>query len=321
MAREEVSIRADRGSIAAGQDVIIGLPYDQLPAVLAAARQPWDELSEAQRAVIIGLEGRLGGVAQRAIYGFFLDLGEAEVSLEQLPQRLAEMAEDYKRLKARTTVSPDDLPEVATLKAEADAALDAGERERAETLLTQLRDLKQAAAQKRRAAAETLLAAENRDLLEAAGYEASLGDLAMTRLRYRKASTHFREAAEMVPEPERDTWLGYLDRAAYALLRQGHEFGDNIALEEAVTAFREALKERPRERVPLDWAATQNNLGNALATLGERTRDLVKPAEARKAIEGAFEIFMQAGQEQYRSYFQNRLSELDRRIAELTRPR
>ena len=34
--------------------------------------------------------------------------------------------------------------------------------------------------------------------------------------------------------------------------------------------YTEALKERTRERVPLDWAATQNNLGVALTTLGER---------------------------------------------------
>ena len=34
-------------------------------------------------------------------------------------------------------------------------------------------------------------------------------------------------------------------------------------LEEAVAAYREALKERTRERVPLDWATTQVNLGNA----------------------------------------------------------
>jgi hypothetical protein len=34
-------------------------------------------------------------------------------------------------------------------------------------------------------------------------------------------------------------------------------------LEEALVAFREALKEKARERVPLGWAATQNNLGNA----------------------------------------------------------
>ena len=41
-------------------------------------------------------------------------------------------------------------------------------------------------------------------------------------------------------------------------------------LEQAVAAYTEVLKERTRERVPLDWAATQNNLGAALATLGER---------------------------------------------------
>jgi hypothetical protein len=40
--------------------------------------------------------------------------------------------------------------------------------------------------------------------------------------------------------------------------------------EEAVLAYREALKEYTRERVPLDWAMTQNNLGNALFSLGKR---------------------------------------------------
>ena len=35
-------------------------------------------------------------------------------------------------------------------------------------------------------------------------------------------------------------------------------------LNEAVAAFREALTERTRERVPLQWAKTQSNLGNAL---------------------------------------------------------
>jgi tetratricopeptide (TPR) repeat protein len=35
-------------------------------------------------------------------------------------------------------------------------------------------------------------------------------------------------------------------------------------LQQAETAFREALKERIRERVPLLWATTQNNLGNVL---------------------------------------------------------
>ena len=39
-----------------------------------------------------------------------------------------------------------------------------------------------------------------------------------------------------------------------------------------MTAYTEALKEITRERVPLDWAGTQNNLGNVLATLGARER-------------------------------------------------
>ena len=39
-------------------------------------------------------------------------------------------------------------------------------------------------------------------------------------------------------------------------------------LEEAVAAFREALKERLRERVPLQWATAQNNLEIAIKLLG-----------------------------------------------------
>ena len=49
----------------------------------------------------------------------------------------------------------------------------------------------------------------------------------------------------------------------------GRETG-TARFEEAVTAFRDALKERTRERAPLNWALTQMNLGTALLRLGER---------------------------------------------------
>ena len=55
-----------------------------------------------------------------------------------------------------------------------------------------------------------------------------------------------------------------------ALTSLGERESGSARLEEAVTAYRDALKERTRERVPLQWAATQNNLGTALQTLGER---------------------------------------------------
>jgi tetratricopeptide (TPR) repeat protein len=59
-------------------------------------------------------------------------------------------------------------------------------------------------------------------------------------------------------------------------------------LAKAVDAFREAQKELTRERVPLDWAMTQNNLGTALRGLGEResgTETLRKAVDAfREAL-------------------------------------
>ena len=41
-------------------------------------------------------------------------------------------------------------------------------------------------------------------------------------------------------------------------------------LEQAVEAYRLALLEYTRDRFPLQWAMTQNNLGNALWVLGEK---------------------------------------------------
>ena len=78
-----------------------------------------------------------------------------------------------------------------------------------------------------------------------------------------------------------------------------------------------ALEEWTRERVPLQWAITQTNLGNALARLGDRTGEVLKLKEAREAIEAAFGMLMEAGQEQHRANFEDCLSEIDRKIVEL----
>jgi hypothetical protein len=55
-----------------------------------------------------------------------------------------------------------------------------------------------------------------------------------------------------------------------ALSRLGEGESGTAHLEEAVAAYRAALEERTRERVPLDWAQTQMNLGTTLSSLGER---------------------------------------------------
>ena len=56
----------------------------------------------------------------------------------------------------------------------------------------------------------------------------------------------------------------------HAITQQGDERGDNAALKSSIELYKRALEDLTRERVPLDWAATQTNLGAALERLGER---------------------------------------------------
>src|SRR4051794_41093381 len=68
-------------------------------------------------------------------------------------------------------------------------------------------------------------------------------------------------------DDERGVANGNLGTALWTL---GERESGTARLEEAVAAYRAALEEWTRERVPLNWAMTQNNLGNALSTLGDR---------------------------------------------------
>ena len=70
----------------------------------------------------------------------------------------------------------------------------------------------------------------------------------------------------------------------------GQRESGTARLDEAVTAYREALKEYSRERTPLHWAQTQNNLGTALSTLGQRQKRWDMVCEALGAAISAWEI-------------------------------
>jgi hypothetical protein len=75
--------------------------------------------------------------------------------------------------------------------------------------------------------------------------------------------------------------------------------GGTEPLEEEVLAYREALKERTRERVPLDWAITQNNLGTVLQRLGDRESSTDRLKEAITAYDAALEVFIAAKADYY----------------------
>ncbi len=65
-----------------------------------------------------------------------------------------------------------------------------------------------------------------------------------------------------------------------ALRELGERESGSARLNEAIAAYRDALKERTRARTPLDWATAQNSLGNALAALGERESGTTRLDEA-----------------------------------------
>ena len=110
--------------------------------------------------------------------------------------------------------------------------------------------------------------------LHAAKARASRGDVAFTQLRYGEAAGHFSTAAALLPTSSSGDRGGLLWRQAEALDRQGNELGDNASLRKSIAMWEQLSHlDYPRERAPLAWARTQNNLGSALLHLGQRGDD------------------------------------------------
>jgi tetratricopeptide (TPR) repeat protein len=78
---------------------------------------------------------------------------------------------------------------------------------------------------------------------------------------------------------------------AFRRLGERESESGTARLEEAVAAFRAALEERTRERVPLQWAMTQNNLGAALSMLSGRESGTARLEEAVAAYRDALMEF------------------------------
>ena len=146
-----------------GENLSVGIPPDQLPAILKAAIDPLERLNKAQSDTIAKLEREFGATNEQ-ILGFFRIIGEAGVQPEAIPLRLYQIAERYKALLVESTTEPGDDPETARLKGELRAALEKPDLERADALLAEV------------------LAAQDRDIerrvLQAAATCAQRGELA-----------------------------------------------------------------------------------------------------------------------------------------------
>ena len=120
-------------------------------------------------------------------------------------------------------------------------------------------------------------------------------------------------------------WTGPWRRTISAMRFRalGERESGTARLEEAVAAYREALLEWTRDKVPLRWAVTQNNLGAALRVLGEREAETDKAKgcatlkTARDHYAAALEEFQRAGASYYVEGTQDNVARLDGIIARL----
>jgi hypothetical protein len=240
--------------------------------------------TDAERAALAAEVERLRGaeaLTAQAIAGFLRALGEQEVAPGDYPGFLPRLAERYRALREEAERRTQLPAALEAERARAREAIEAGDLEGADAIL-------------RRIAAR--IAAHRREQQEAwqqscreeAALTTERAAIATTRLRYREAAALHAEAAALLAFDAAASWAALME-AAKALYDHGSEFGDNDALREAIATYGSALALAPRDRVPLDWARTQNYRGNALATLGDRESGTELLEEAVAAYRAALE--------------------------------
>jgi tetratricopeptide (TPR) repeat protein len=278
---------AQSPAITAGGNVAVtyGLTPEQVQELTkAAAAGAVGPLADK----IVDLSNRLG-VTQGAALSVLRITGQQDVPLEKLPQKLAEVAEQYKSAVERlATLDPQD-PVTRDLVARADDAIKTGHLDEADQLVSQAEQVELTAARQAQQLAQQARAAADQRLLRAAADRGVRGDIAMTQLHYLDAARHFQKATDLVPTGHPDDKGRFLLAQADALMRQGYEHGANADLGKAIATYQSALKEWTHDRVPHSWAAVQVRLGYALKVLGEResgTENLQQAVEAfRLALE------------------------------------
>ncbi|MCB1826447.1 MAG: tetratricopeptide repeat protein [Candidatus Competibacteraceae bacterium] len=286
------NVSAEHGSVGVGgnvenSNITTGATPEQVETLIRASTK---ELRTTYETRVKTLSGQLG-VTQDALTSFFQILREQNVPLEKLPDTLATIAQRFREMQERLAVLNPDDPATKALIEKARSALNAGHYDLADALLSQAEATEQAAARQAEQLARDARAAADRRWLNAAAARAERGELSLTRLNYWKAAAHFKAATDMTPASAPTERGTYRRQWADTLSEYGWQKGDNTALRQALHLYRQALADLPRDRTPRHWAATQINLGIALAILGERETGTVRLEKAVAAYRAALEEF------------------------------
>jgi tetratricopeptide (TPR) repeat protein len=237
-------------------------------------------------ATIVELGQRLG-VTQFAALTMLRSLGHDDVPVERLPDTLAAAATQILVMRQALSRPSNDESDTADLRHQAVAALDTGAFDEATRLLTVIRAREREASERRRRAAEEGRADWLAGLQAEAETCALLARAAMAQRDVAAAQVQFAEGCRVLAPADPKSRWSYALKAAGALYNLGDRAGLNEALAAAIHLYQLALADVPRDQVPLDWAMTQNNLGNALTILGARESGTARLEEAVTAYRAA----------------------------------
>ncbi|WP_374308464.1 tetratricopeptide repeat protein [Methylocella sp.] len=209
--------------------------------------------SSAQLKELAAQIAREKGVPLASLRAILEKIGETEISEEAIPRLLEAKADELLKLREEIEAFRAAFPDLAAIVVEAEKLIEAGALDKAHDILVKGREAARARRQDAARAEARLLS-----------LDAGIDDL---KLAYRSAAEKYGEAASLVAGFDAGARFDFLSAQQHELYKQGLEFGDNPSLIEAVTVARQLLA------VALNGdqrGATQNNLGNALATLGAR---------------------------------------------------
>ena len=263
--------------------VICAMPHERLVELVKIAASP---AAGNRAALLVRLNAIVPANSRfpvEAVARFLEILHEQPIDDDRLADSFARIVQEHERLlqEIRTVRVTD--PEVRMLYEAAAAALQgAPNHDLARAKLEEARNLVRA---KRQAGAK-VPADQQR---EEAGLVREQAKVETARLRFAEAARLYEQAAKLLPAEDRDERASDWVSAGRSWMDQGRDFGDNPALLSAIAAYRAALEERTRARAPLDWATTQNNLGNALLVLGDRESGTARLEEAVAAYRAALE--------------------------------
>jgi len=254
---------------------------DQNTVVIAAGpvtinRVEDSALANKRQEELLAAIARDKGVPIAPLQAVLVRLGVLNVSPDQIPARLEAAAIRLLELEKILAQPIQGDPTAQAARDEARRLIGEGNFEAAATKLRQGRtELRKGREENQRI--EATMAADE-------------ANIAKVALRYRTAAALYGEAADLVRFDPNLSWE-YRLRQGNALFLRGDEFGDNEALLASITTFDQALSLAQRDRVPLDWAMTKNDLGNALQALGAREAGSARLEEAVTAYRAALEEY------------------------------